>query len=229
MQLRGQGADHHRLQGAVGRQDQAVCLQNLGVASGKLGQAQQKLDYTRQALALYSRLPGTGRDQAVCWQNLTSANIQLQDYPAAVGAADQALALLQKLPGTEREQARCLANLGVACGAQGQGERELDCYRRAVALHRTALRQHPGQEQEEELAGALVDLGIALLVSHELDPAQEALAEAEVTLRGVARSGAVAGETRIPEGLFKVQMGLGKVWRMRAACLTQPLVIMAQG
>lgn len=195
--------------------EQAVCLQDLAVACGKVGRLADKIALTCQALDLYGQIPDTQLDQAHCWHNLGIAYLAQNQLAAAEEALQRALSLLGNLPGSEREQARCLVSLGLVWGARGQSQRETELYRQAVALHRAALAAGPGQGKEADLAAALCNLGIALIIRGSLQEAETALTQSEALYLNIARTENVPGEPSIPEGLVSVEMSLGKIWRMR--------------
>lgn len=207
VELLGQALDIYlALEDAVA--EQAACLQNLGVTYGRLGDHDAKVRLTREALALYRRLPGTERHQAQCLQNLGSAHFAQEAYGEAARVTAEALALYRALPGTLPDQARCLTNLAAAHGALGETEREIEMHRRALGIYGDMI----GMERER--AGCLVNLGVALLIAGEHEAGLWRLAQAERLLRRLAREAPVSAY-RVPEDLYKAEMGIGKAYRLR--------------
>ena len=134
---------------------QAGCLRSLGAAYGDVGQDEQLIQYTIQALELFRKLPHSEFGQASCLNNLGVAYGRLKQHEARIRVTEQALELYRKLEGTEADQAGCLQNLANAYSFLGQTDKMVEFTKQALALYQ-AVQGTEADDHGDQIVSALV-------------------------------------------------------------------------
>jgi len=168
---------HRRLIGQLSDPTQkSVSLGNLGLAYGDLGQMEQAIDHTQQALAI-SRETGDRRGEGIDLGNLGVAYGDLGQIEQAIDHNQQALAIARET-GDRRGEGIDLGNLGIVYANLGQMEQAIDHTQQALAIAReTGDRRNEGTLLGN-LGGTYSFLG---QVEQAIDHYQQALAIARET------------------------------------------------
>jgi tetratricopeptide (TPR) repeat protein len=116
------------------RNDEAVILNNLGLAHRDLGELPRAIEYHEQALTIIRDL-GEHDAERHCLNNLGLSYNDLGETGRAVELFEQALPLHRKM-GDRRAEGATLGNLGLAHNNVGDARRALEYFEQALAIDR---------------------------------------------------------------------------------------------
>ncbi|MCI0559721.1 MAG: tetratricopeptide repeat protein, partial [Nitrososphaera sp.] len=120
---------------AVGnRRGEAVTLNSIGVAHGKLAEYQEALDYFNQALPL-QREVDDHRSEAITLSHIGTMYLELDEKQKALDYFNQALPL-QRGVGDRRGEAITISNIGRIYNKFGETQKALEYYHQAIRLSR---------------------------------------------------------------------------------------------
>ncbi len=114
------------------KRDEGACLGNLGSAYGMIGEVQQSIAYTEQALSI-AREMNNKRDEGGHLGNLGVTYRALGDIPKAIEYHNQALAISRQL-GDKSGESIDLSNLGELMLDKGDWEQAEVYYQDAIAI-----------------------------------------------------------------------------------------------
>ncbi len=177
-------------------EERAEVLRMLGLALSKLGQREEALKSTEEAVDIYRRL-AQQHPQAFLLYLAGSLN-NLGAEPSALGRREEALQATQEAVDIYRQLAqqhpqaflpylaRSLHNLGNCLSALGRREEALQATEEAVDIFRQLAQQHP-QAFLPDLATSLDNLGAGLFELGRREKALEATQEAVDIFRQLAQ------------------------------------------
>lgn len=116
------------------KSQQALMLNNIGIAYNNLGEKQEALNHYKQALSL-RREVGDRRGEATTLNNMGSVYDSLGAKQEALNYYNQAL-LLRRQVGDKRGEATTLSNIGSVYDSLGEKQKALNYYKQALALDR---------------------------------------------------------------------------------------------
>jgi CHAT domain-containing protein len=114
------------------KQNQAITLNNIGIAYDQAGDFPKALDYLQQSLPLL-RTVGNKNSEAYTLLNIGRVYARLNDYEKALDYYGQAQAI-QKQTGNRAQEAETIDQMGEAYSAAGQLSKALELHQQAVKI-----------------------------------------------------------------------------------------------
>jgi CHAT domain-containing protein len=152
------------------RTEELRALNQIADAFILLGNFDQALDYSQQALNIAQQLENSFYEKAYSLDHLGSVNSRLGNYAQAIKYYQQSLAIAQNID-NHQLKAQVLNNMGIAFHSQKNYTQAVYNYQQSLALHRN-IGDLRGQ------GSSLNNLGVAFYYADNLSEAEKALKEA---------------------------------------------------